>query len=285
MHHTARFTLLFLIPFLGLFLGACQDGTGTKGEGNASGGGVKAGPDWMAPRTWISGDGRTLEGALVARIGEDGVLRRSPDGVVLRLPPRFLSPDSVNFLRSALESGTIPTTLSDVWFVRTKMTIAGGEAWVGTVDTSIAIGPRIAKMETSYWLLLSELDGSDAKWARVDNLAFAKAIDGGLLPHRELANQRNASGAFLDEVPCPRLDTYIIDARYGLPSRRINVTRAMMGLLAAGRLPLTIGPEVFGLPDHAPDVWDVTITWQRVGEGAVTRTVRDGSILAWPSMP
>lgn len=237
---------------------------------------------WTAARTWTAGDGRTLEGALVARMGEDGVIRRSVDGALLRMPPRFLDPDNLQFLRAAFESGAIPGTLGGVWHVRTKLTIPGGEAWVCNTDTATAVGPRIAKAETSYWLLLSELDGSAAKWARVDYHAFSKVREDSLLPHEELANQRNGSGAFLDEVSCPKNAVYVIDARYGLPSRRINVTRAMMGHLADGRLPVTVTPELFGLEPHVPDVWDLAITWQRVGEGALTRVVRDGSILAWP---
>lgn len=235
----------------------------------------------MGTRTWTAGDGRTLQGALVARMGDDGVIKRAVDGVLLRMPPRFLNPENLQFLRSALESGSIPTTLAGVWHVRTRMTIPGGEAWVSP-DNAVAMGPRIAKVETSYWLLLSELDGSNSKWARVDNHAFSKVRDDSLLPHVELANQMNGSGSFIDEVPCPRNDLYVIDARYGLTSRRINVTRAMMGHLADGRLPVTVTPALFGLEPHVPDVWDLAITWQRTGEGALTRVVRDGSILAWP---
>jgi hypothetical protein len=258
------------------FLAACQPPPPLPAAGKI------ASQAWMASRTWTAGDGRTLEGALVARMGEDGVVQRAADGVLLRLPPRFLNPENLNFLRSAIGSGSIPSKLTGVWYVRTRMTIPGGESWVSTVDTSNAVGPRIAKVEASYWLLLGELDGSNAKWVRVDNHAFSKVRDDSFLPHKELANQMNGSGSFL---ACPRLDTYVIDARYGLPSRRINVTRAMMGFLAEGRLPLTVGPQLFGLQPHDPDVWDVAITWQRVGEGAMTRVVRDGSILAWPTMP
>jgi hypothetical protein len=262
-----------------LFLAACQP------PPPSAAGKIAAQAAWMANRTWTAGDGRVMEGALVARMGEDGVIRRAGDGALLRMAPRFLNQENFDFLTSALGSGSIPTTLSGVWYVRTKMTIPGGEAWVCTVDTSVAVGPRIAKVEASYWLLLGELDGSNAKWARVDNHAFSKVRDESFLPHGELANQVNGSGTFIDQVPCPRIDTYIIDARYGLPSRRINVTRAMMGFLAEGRLPLTINPALFGLEPHAPDVWDVAVTWQRVGEGAMTRIVRDESILAWPATP
>ena len=236
---------------------------------------------WMDPRVWTASDGRTLEGTLIARIGEDGVVRRAVDGVLLRLPPRFLNPDNLSFLRGAFNSGTIPTTLPDVWYVRTKLTIPGGEAVVPP-DSLVAVGPRIAKVETSYWLLLSELDGSGAKWARVDNHAFSRVRFDSMLPHRELTTQMNGGGTFVDQVACPRNDLYVIDARYGLTSKRFNVTRAVMGHLASGRLPVTVSPELFEQPPHVPDVWDLTITWQRAGGGAFTRVIRDGSILAWP---
>lgn len=236
---------------------------------------------WTNPRVWTASDGRTLEGALVARFGEDGVVRRAVDGVLLRLPPRFLNPDNLTFLRGAFDSGSIPTTIPGVWYVRTKLTIPGGETLM-VADSVAAIGPRIAKAETSYWVLLSELDGSDAKWVRIDNHSFSKVRADGFLLHSELATQVNGSGAFIDQVPCPRNDLYIIDARYGLTSRRINVTRAMMGILAEGRLPVTVSPDLFNIPGHAPDVWDVAITWQRTSGGGLTRVVRDGSILAWP---
>lgn len=266
---------LLVLALSALFWGGCQPpppGAAGKLAGEAA---------WMASRTWTSGDGRTLEGALVAHMGEDGVIKRAVDGALLRMPPRFLNAENLQFMRSALESGSVPATLPGVWHVRTRLTIPGGEAWVSP-DSFAAIGPRIAKVEASYWLLLSELDGSNAKWARVDNHAFSKVREDSLLPHGELANQMSGSGTFIDEVPCPRKEIYVIDARYGLTSRRINVTRAMMGHLADGRLPVTVTPALFGLPPHAPDVWDLAITWQRVGEGALTRVVRDNSILAWP---
>jgi hypothetical protein len=238
---------------------------------------------WMDPRVWTASDGRTLEGALVARMGEDGVVRRAVDGVFLRLPPRFLNSDNLSFLNNAFQSGSIPTTLPNLWYVRTKLTIPGGEAWMAP-DATAAIGPRIAKSETGYWILMSELDGSGAKWARVDNHSYSRVRSDVLLPRSELATQMNGSGAFLDEVGCPRNDLYVIDARYGLTSRRINVTRAMMGHLAAGSLPVTVSHALFDLPPHGPDVWDLTITWQRSNGSAFTRVIRDGSILAWPEV-
>ena len=236
---------------------------------------------WTALRTWTSADGRKLEASLAARMGEDGVVRRSVDGVPLRLPPKALNEEDKKFLQTALNSGKIPSKLADTWYVRTRLTIPGGEAFVAP-DTVAAIGPRIAKVETSYWLLLTELDGTEAKWVRVDSHAFTKQRPDTLLLHTELATQMNGSGRFIDEVPCPRTNLYVLDARYGLTSRRVNVTRAMMGHLAAGTLPMTVGPEIFGMPSHSPDVWDVAITWQRTGDGTLNRIVRDGSILAWP---
>jgi hypothetical protein len=239
-------------------------------------------PKWMAPRTWTSSDGRTLEGALAARMGDDGILRRKADGKILRMPPRALDTANQAFLRDAIAAGVVPTTLSDVWHLRTKMVIPGGEAIVWRTDTRNAIGPRIAKFETSYWLLLTELDGSQAKWARVDMASSTKFPPDSLVPHSEFANQMNGSGQFIDQVACPRTDIYVIDARYGLPSRRLNVTRAVMGFIADGKLPMTITPEVFGLPPHIPDVWDLTVTWQREGQGTLNRVVRDEAPFAFP---
>lgn len=274
--------LLLAGAALGILAGGFLTGCGGKNLPPTAAEKAKASePNWTAPRTWTAGDGRTLEGALIARIGDDGIVKRAVDGMLLRMPPRFLNATDMTFLRDALGSGSIPSRLSDVWYVRTKLTIPGGEAWVSP-DTVTAIGPRIAKVEASYWLLLSELDGSGAKWARVDNHAFSKVKFDALLPHAELSTQINGSGSFIDEVSCPRNDLYIIDARYGLTSRRINVTRAMMGHIANGRLPVTVSPELFGLPPHVPDVWDLTVTWQRSTGDAFTRVVRDGSILAWP---
>jgi hypothetical protein len=267
--------LRVLLPLNLAFFGGCQPPppAATQAVSQA----------WSATRTWTSSDGRTLEGSLVARLGEDGIIKRSNDGVLLRMPPRFLDPANLAYLREAFASGGVPTTLDGVWYVRTRFTIPGGEALMAA-DSAAAIGPRIAKVETNYWLLLSELDGSNAKWVRIDYHAYSKVREDSLLPHAELANQRSGSGAFLDEVPCPRTDLYIIDARYGLTSRRINVTRAMIGHLASGTLPVTVNPGLFGLPEHAPDVWDIAVTWQREGQGALTRVVRDGSILAWPEL-
>ena len=236
---------------------------------------------WTGLRTWTASDGRTLDGALIARIGEDGVVKRAVDGALLRLPPRFLDPQNLDYLKNAFASGTVPTTLPDVWYVRTKLTIPSGEAWMAP-DTVGSLGPRIAKSEPLYWLLLSELDGSGSKWVRVDNGSYSKIQSDILLPHAQLATQVNGAGAFIDQVGCPRNDLYIIDARYGLINRRINVTRAMMRHLADGRLPVTVSPELFDMPGHAPDVWELMITWQRPKGGAVTRVMRDGSILAWP---
>lgn len=236
---------------------------------------------FLDSRTWTAADGRTLEGALVARMGDVGVVSRAVDGVPLRMPPSLLNAENAKFLRDAFESGLVPTTLSNVWHLRVKFTIPGGEAYM-MPDSVGAIGPRIAKQETSYWLLLSQLDGTDAKWARVDVHSFSKVTPDSLVRHSEMATQLNGAGRFLDEVACPRLDFYAIDARYGLTSRRINVTRAVMGLIADGKMPVTMSPELFGLPGHAPDIWDLTITWQRAGEGTLNRVVRDGSILAWP---
>ncbi len=271
--------LRFLAGAAGLFafffLTGCQDRPSPPARADRA---------WAQPRVWTASDGRTMEGALVARMGEEGIIRRTVDGVLLRMPPRLLDAENLQFLRGALSGGAVPVTLPDVWYVRTKLTIPGGEAWVAP-DTMMAMGPRIAKMETSYWLLLSELDGSQAKWVRVDNHSYSKVRSDSLLPHSEVATQRNGSGSFIDQVACPRNDLYIIDARYGLTSQRINVTRAVMGFLADGRLPLTVDPAIFGLPPHKPDVWDLTVTWQRVGGGTLTRVVRDGSIFAWPESP
>lgn len=274
-----------ILPMIGIaaaLAGLVLSGCKGKPPGNAGGAAAaEAQAAWGSPRVWTASDGRTLEGALVARIGEDGVVKRAVDGMLLRLPPRFLDEANLTFLRGALGSGAIPGTLPDVWYVRTKLTIPGGEAWV-MPDNLTAIGPRIAKVEASYWLLLSELDGSNAKWVRIDNHAFSKVKVDTFLPHAEVATQMNGSGSFIDQAACPRNDLYVIDARYGLTSRRINVSRAMMGHIADGRLPVTVSPELFGLPPHAPDVWDLTITWQRSNGAAFTRVIRDGSILAWP---
>ena len=237
--------------------------------------------DWSAPRTWISRDGRTLDGTLVARMKQDGVIRRASDHRLLRMPPHLLNAEGQDFLTRAMASGDLATTSGDAWYLKTTLMIPGGEAYV-PADTVTAVGPRIAKVETSYWLLLTELDGSGAKWARVDNHIFGKMQVEGLVMRADLATQTNGSGRFIDEVPCPRTDCYVIDARYGLTSRRINVTRLMMGHLASGVLPVKVTPELFNLPGHAPDVWDVTITWQRDGQGTLNRVVRDESILAWP---
>jgi hypothetical protein len=238
-------------------------------------------PNWSAPRTWSSRDGRTLEGTLVARMKQDGVIRRTSDHRVLRMPPSLLDDEGRGFLTQAVASGTLATTLSDVWYVKTTLTIPGGETYM-TADSTVAVGPRIAKVETSYWLLLTELDGSGAKWARVDNHSFSKLRAEALVMRSDLVTQMNGSGHFIDEVSCPRTDCYVIDARYGLTSRRVNVTRQMMGHLAGGALPVKVTPELFSQPGHAPDVWDLTITWQRNGEGTLNRVVRDESILAWP---
>lgn len=240
-----------------------------------------AGPNWSAPRLWTSKDGRTLEGSLSARLKQEGVIRRASDGRLLRMPPHLLNEEGRSFLLQALDSGQLPGVLGDVWYLKTTLTIPGGEAFV-LPDSTIAVGPRIAKVETSYWLLLTELNGSNAKWARVDNHAFSKLHPDSLVMRSDLSTQVNGSGSFIDEVPCPRIDCYIIDARYGLTSRRVNVTRLMMGHVAAGVLPVKVTHELFGLPSHAPDVWDVTISWQRDGEGMLNRVVRDESILAWP---
>lgn len=242
---------------------------------------AEAQTSWLGKRMWTAADGRTLEGALAARMGDAGVVLRAVDGVPLRLPARLLNAENAKFLNDAMASGVVPTTLADVWHLRTKFTIPGGEAYM-MPDSASSIGPRIAKTETSYWLLLSELDGSDAKWARVDVHAFSKLSPDTLVRRGELAKQLNGAGNFLDQVACPRTDFYVIDARYGLTSQRVNVTRAMMGVIASGGLPVTVGPELFGMPGHAPDVWDLTLTWQRAGEGTLNRVVRDGSILAWP---
>ncbi len=268
--------ICLLCAVAGLFQAGCQKGPAAPPSGPS-----KAERDYLSSRTWTSSDGRTLEGALVARFGEDGVIRRSADGALLRMPLRFLDQDNLRFLQDAFGSGAVPATIPGVWYVRTKLTIPGGEAWVAP-DTRAAIGPRIAKVEAAYWLLLSELDGSQAKWVRVDNHSSSKVRVDSFLPRTELATQMNGGGSFIDELPCPRNDLYVIDARYGLTSRRINVTRAVMGFLAEGRLPLTVDPALFGLPPHFPDVWDLTVTWQRVGGGTLTRVVRDGSIFAWP---
>ena len=261
----------------GLLLAGC------KGKPPAPAASADSQPSWTAQRVWTANDGRTLEGTLVARLGEDGVVKRAVDGVLLRLPPKFLDADNLAFLRGAFGSGAIPATLPGVWYVRTKLTIPGGEAIVAP-DSSVAMGPRIAKVEAGYWVLLSELDGSDAKWGRVDTHAFSKVKLDSFLPRTEVATQMNGSGSFIDQVACPRNDLYVIDARYGLTSRRMNVTRYMMSHLDEGRLPVTVSPALFGLPEdhHRPDVWDVTITWQRSNGSTVTRVVRDGSILAWP---
>ena len=238
-------------------------------------------PDWLASRTWIARDGRTLEGMLVARMKQDGVIRRASDRRLLRMPPGLLNDEGRDFLARAVASGELPTTSNEAWYVKTTLTIPGGEAYVPP-ETVTSVGPRIAKVETSYWLLLTELDGSGAKWARVDNHSFSKLRADVLVMRSDLASQMNGGGGFIDEVGCPRTDCYVIDARYGLTSRRINVTRLMMGHLAAGTLPVKVTPELFGQPGHAPDVWDVTITWQRDGQGTLNRVVRDESILAWP---
>lgn len=236
---------------------------------------------WTDPRTWVAADGRKLEGALVARMGGDGVVQRSADGRFIRLPPTLLAEEGKVFLQQAMASGQISGTHPGAWYLKTRNTIPGGESYM-CADTSIALGPRIAKAETSYWLLFSELDMSQAFWAKVDNHTFSKVQPDTIVMRSDMSTQLNGSGQFIDQVACPRPEIYVIDARYGLTSRRINVTRAMMGHIADGKLPVTVTPELFGLPPHHPDVWDVTITWQRQGQGQLTRVVRDGSILAWP---
>ncbi|MCU0791741.1 MAG: hypothetical protein MUE42_02560 [Opitutaceae bacterium] len=236
---------------------------------------------WSDPRTWVSADGRTLEGALVARLGDDGVIRRAADGRFVRMPPTLLAEEGRTFLQQALESGKISTTHADAWYLKVRHTIPGGEAYM-MPDSAAAIGPRIAKAETSYWLMLSELDLSGAFWAKVDNHTFSKLQSDTIVMRSDLSTQINAAGRFVDQVSCPRPDLYVLDARYGLTSRRINVTRAMMSHLADGTLPVTVTHELFKLPPHDPDVWDLTITWQRQGQGSLTRVIRDGSILAWP---
>ena len=218
---------------------------------------------------------------MIARLGNDGVIRRGVDGRFMRMPPTLLAEEGRTFLRDALASGQLATTHSDAWYLKVRHTIPGGEAYMPP-DSVAAVGPRIAKAETSYWLLFSELDMSRAFWAKVDNHTFSKVQADTIVMRSDLATQMNASGQFIDQVPCPRPDLYVLDARYGLTSRRINVTRAIMGHLADGTLPVTVTPELFKLEPHAPDVWDLTITWQRQGQGSLTRVIRDGSILAWP---
>ncbi|MBC8010070.1 MAG: hypothetical protein H7067_08235 [Burkholderiales bacterium] len=236
---------------------------------------------WNDPRTWVAADGRTLEGALVARMGGDGVVQRSADGRFLRLSPTLLGEEGKTFLQQAMASGQISATHPSAWYLKTRLTIPGGEAYMAP-ETTVSVGPRIAKVETSYWLMFSELDMSRAFWARVDNHAFSKVQPDTIVMRSDMSTQLNGSGQFIDQVACPRPEMFVLDARYGLTSRRINVTRALMGHIADGKLPVTVTPELFGLPPHVPDVWDVTITWQRQGQGSLTRVVRDGSILAWP---
>lgn len=222
-----------------------------------------------------------MEGALVARKGPDGIIQRATDGRLMRMPPKLLGEEGRTFLTQALASGQIGSTHPSAWYLKTRLTIPGGEALMPP-DTVVAVGPRIAKVETSYWLLLCELDESKAMWARVDNHAFSKVGPDSIVMRSELASQINGSGTFIDQVACPRTDLYVIDAKYGLTSRRINVTRFMMSHVANGVLPVKVTPELFGQPSHAPDVWDVTITWQRYGDSTLNRVVRDESILAWP---
>jgi hypothetical protein len=109
--------------------------------------------------------------------------------------------------------------------------------------------------------MLSTIDAQGLEWGRVDSDAFRRLRDDSLVPMEQLKDQLRGNGEFVDETPWPRPDTLLLDARYGVTSYRVNVTQVMMKIIGAGEFPGEVGPAMFDLNDHSPDIWDLTLTW------------------------
>lgn len=238
-------------------------------------------PVWSQTRAWQSADGRSFEGRLVAAMNDEGVFLRQSDGLIFRLKPAALGAGDAEMLRAALGDSRLAKNADGIYHLRRRLEIPGQQA-VMYPNSSASIGPRIAKSDASYWLFLTGLDGSSPRWVRIDGDAYRRFKNDTLVSPAELTGFMKADGQFLESLPWPRTDLLLVEAKYGLSARRLDVTRVTMGLISNGDFPRELGPRMFQLPDHHPDVWDLVLTWARADGSLIYRTVRDGQILTWP---
>lgn len=235
---------------------------------------------WSETRAWKASDGRAFTGRLVAGMNGEGVFMRQDDGRLFRIKPSALAPADADMLATALGHGALARRLDGVYHLKRRLEIPGQQASVHPVG-AVHLGPRIAKSDADYWLFLTELDGGLPQWVRVDGDAYRRFRNDTLLTRSELANFTRGGG-FHEAMSWPRPELLLVEAKYGLSARRIDATRTMMKLISNGQFPQELGPDMFGLPPHHPDVWDLVLTWVKSDGSMIYRTVRDGQVVTWP---
>lgn len=272
--------LLALLLVAGLIAGAwlLYPEFAKRGESSAD---AAPPPPWADSRSWSSGDGRALSGRLIAGMDGAGVFLREGDDKHFRIKPDALAPADAALLKTALGDARLARTVDGLYHLRRRLEIPGQQA-ITSSNAAVYLGPRIAKSDALYWLFLTELDGSSPQWVRIDGDAYRRFANDTLLARTELVNFVGAGGGFFEALPWPRPELLLVEAKYGLSARRIDVTRDMMGMISKGSFPQTVNPGMFGLPPHHPDVWDLVLTWVKRDGTYIYRTVRDEQIVTWP---
>lgn len=240
----------------------------------------------LAPRTWTNHDGRTFEGSLVSVKNSQVIIRRTTDSVYFQIPVVSLSPENQLFLQqqtAIAEAGDgFVDEVPGIYTLSRKLDIKG--YLVRVASTALVGGWRNDRIDPTFWLLLStKLHGTDSGslWVRVDEKTFRAHEEGSLITQANLLNFSDGKGNFSESLPWPRPHMTLVEAQYGPNSKAINVTQKLMRLVSQGALPLEINPAMFQMEPHYPEAWELTVAWRTV-EGEVRRTLRDGSIIAWP---
>ncbi|MFA6287257.1 MAG: hypothetical protein WC661_07690 [Opitutaceae bacterium] len=243
-------------------------------------------PD-LSPKKWTNLDGRSFEGSLVSAKDGQVILRRSSDSAYFQIPSNLLIETDRAYIQKqaalAAERGTgFATQISGLYTLSRKLPVKGYV--VRVADSAVVGGWRHDRVDPTFWFFLSDkLHGADlgSVWVRVDEKTYKAHEEKNLITKEHLINASDASGAFSESLPWPRPQTTILNAKYGSPAESYNVTSKLMRLMASGRLPLEIRPDIFNFPPHMPESWELTVAW-RTATGETSRTLRDGSVLTWP---
>ena len=224
---------------------------------------------------------------MVSAKNDQVIICRNRDSAYFQISEQSLSSEDQAYIQkqvilTGVNGAGFVDHIPGVYTLSRKVPVKGSV--VRVLDQSVVGGWRHDRTDPMFWFLLSEkLHGADSGsiLVRVDEKTYSVHSEKNLITQKQLADFTDATGQFSECLPWPRTHLTILDAKYGSPNVSFNVTHKLMGIASKGGLPVQINPSMFGFSPHAPESWELTVSW-RTATGEMSRTLRDGSVLTWP---